>query len=252
MDELIQKAAAILARSKKAVALTGAGISVESGIPPFRGKGGLWEKFDPMTYAHIDAFEKNPARVWEVLFLHMQQVLMNAQPNDGHRGLSALERNGLLQTVITQNVDGLHQKAGSRDVIEFHGTFAVQRCTLCRRTCDSESLPTDTLPPRCSCGGIWRPDVVMFGELIPYDSLQRSQALAASCDVMLVIGTSATVEPAASLPFIAKHNGAHVIEINPEQTPLTHRISDTALLGKAGETMRRLVAAVEAVRPPSS
>lgn len=252
MEELIQKAAAVLVRSHRTVALTGAGISVESGIPPFRGKGGLWEKFDPMTYAHIDAFEKNPAQVWEVLFLHMQGVLKDARPNDAHRGLSVLEDKGILQAVITQNVDGLHQKAGSRDVIEFHGSFAVQRCTLCGGTCASEELSTDTLPPRCSCGGIWRPDVVMFGELIPYDSLQRSQALAASCDVMLVIGTSATVEPAGSLPFIAKHNGAHVIEINPEQTPLTHRISDTTLLGKAAETMRRLVAAVEALRPPAS
>jgi NAD-dependent protein deacetylase/lipoamidase len=252
MDTLIQKAAAILGRSRHTVALTGAGISVESGIPPFRGKGGLWEKFDPMTYAHIDAFEANPAEVWKVLFLHMQHVLEGARPNDGHRGLCELERKGILQAVITQNVDGLHQKAGNRDVIEFHGTFATQRCSRCGRTCASADLALDRLPPRCACGGIWRPDVVMFGELIPFESLQRAQNLAASCDVMLVIGTSATVEPAASLPLIAKHNGARVIEINAEQTPLTNSISDTTLLGKAGETMRRLVAAVEAVPSPAS
>jgi NAD-dependent deacetylase len=247
MDEMLfQQAVDLITSARRTLALTGAGISVESGIPPFRGKGGLWEKFDPMQYAHIDAFEKNPAKVWQFLFLHMKQVLEKAQPNDGHHGLRALERIGRLQAVITQNVDGLHQKAGQRDVIEFHGSFAIQRCSRCQRTCASDRILLDNLPPRCECGGIWRPDVVMFGELIPFDSLRRAQTLASACDLMLVIGTSATVEPAASLPVLAKHNGARIIEINPEKTPLSSRISDVTLLGEAGDIMRRLAAAVEA------
>lgn len=246
MDEkLIQKAAGMLTCARQTVAMTGAGISVESGIPPFRGKGGLWEKFDPMKYSHIESFLENPADVWNMLFLHMKQVLEKAQPNDAHCGLHDLENKGLLHVVITQNVDGLHQKAGQREVIEFHGSFAKQRCTQCRRVCDSDQISLDTLPPGCECGGIWRPDVVMFGEAIPYDCLQRAQAWASTCDLMLVIGTSATVEPAASLPVVAKHNGARIIEINPERTPLSGRVSDITLLGGAGDVIKQLVAAIE-------
>jgi NAD-dependent deacetylase len=247
MDEKrIQKAAALLSSSKQAVAMTGAGISVESGIPPFRGKGGLWEKFDPMKYAHIEAFLEDPADVWKMLFLHMKEVLETARPNNGHLGLFELEKKGLLGAVITQNVDGLHQKAGQEQVIEFHGSFARQRCTRCRRTCPSDQISLDTLPPVCECGGIWRPDVVMFGEAIPYDCLERAQNWATTCDLMLVVGTSATVEPAASLPVIAKHNGARIIEINPERTPLSRHVSDITLIGEAGDVMTQLVAAVEA------
>jgi NAD-dependent deacetylase len=244
-DTLFRQAAGLIASARKAIAMTGAGISVESGIPPFRGKGGLWEKFDPMKYAHIDAFEQNPVDVWEKLFMHMKEVLESAEPNDGHRGLYELEQKGLLTSVITQNVDGLHQKAGQEDVIEFHGSFAVQRCTRCRRTCPSDQISLAKLPPECGCGGIWRPDVIMFGELIPPESLRRAQELASTCDLMLVIGTSATVEPAASLPMIAKHNGAGIIEVNPEKTPFSKHISDITLLGGAGEVMRRLVSMID-------
>lgn len=244
MQESIEQAVKALSAARRAVALTGAGISVESGIPPFRGKGGLWEKIDPMKYAHIDAFQRNPAEVWRVLFMEMSTVVGKARPNDAHRGLSLLEQRGILKTVITQNIDGLHQQAGSRDVIEFHGTFAVQRCMKCGRTMDSRSLCLDQLPPRCDCGGILRPDVVMFGETINFDNLQRAQMLAASCDVMLVIGTSGTVEPAAYLPVIAKRSGAWILEINPEPTPLSQRFSDMVLLGPAGAVMRRIAAAM--------
>jgi NAD-dependent deacetylase len=204
----------------------------------------LWEKIDPMRYAHIDALEQNPAEVWEVLFKELKSVLDRAEPNDGHRGLHDLERMGVLQTVITQNVDGLHQRAGSGDVIEFHGTFARQSCMRCSRGVDSNAITLDELPPRCACGGVLRPDVVMFGEAIPFDALRRAQQIAANCDIMLVIGTSATVEPAASLPLIAKQAGAFLIEVNPERTPLT-RFSDLTLLGAAGEMVRRLAAEVE-------
>ena len=131
MDDKIKQAAKDLAASRKVAALTGAGISIESGIPPFRGKGGLWEKFDPMEIAHIDAFMRDPARVWNILVKEMKEIVDTASPNDGHRGLAKLERMGKLKTVITQNIDGLHQAAGNKDVIEFHGNFAWQRCMDC-------------------------------------------------------------------------------------------------------------------------
>jgi NAD-dependent deacetylase len=241
MRTQIQQAVQALSSSSVTVALTGAGISVESGIPPFRGKGGLWEKIDPMKYAHIHAYEKDPGKVWKVLFSGLKDVLDRAAPNAGHLGLYRLERMGLLQTIVTQNIDGLHQQAGSQDVIEFHGTFASQHCMDCGISVDSRTLSMDRLPPTCKCGGILRPDVVMFGEMIPMDALQRAQMLASTCEVMMVVGTSATVEPAAYLPFIAKRAGATIIEINPESTPLTGQVTDIALLGEAGRVMRELV-----------
>lgn len=249
MTQALEQAATTLAACRSAVALTGAGISVESGIPPFRGKGGLWEKFDPMKYAHIDGFIRDPESVWRVLFMHLKEVLEKARPNDAHKGLYQLEDMGILKTIITQNIDGLHQEAGSRDVIEFHGSFTFQSCMSCGKRLDSKLVDLDTLPPRCACGGVLRPDVVMFGELIATDHLQRSQMLAAGCDAMLVVGTSATVQPAAYLPVIAKRSGAAIVEINAEPTPLTGHISDVTLIGQAGKMMRELVAAVKQLSP---
>lgn len=245
MKTHLQQAVQALSSSTATVALTGAGISVESGIPPFRGKGGLWEKIDPMKYAHIDAYESDPGKVWEVLFSGLKDVFEKAAPNDGHLGLFQLESMGLLRTIVTQNIDGLHQLAGSKDVIEFHGTFTSQHCMSCGTGVDSRSLSMDQLPPRCICGGILRPDVVMFGEMIPMDALQRAQMMASTCEVMMVVGTSATVEPAAYLPVIAKRAGATIIEINPDSTPLTSRITDIILLGEAGRVIRELVDAVK-------
>jgi NAD-dependent deacetylase len=248
LSSLIDQAATACAQAKRGVALTGAGISVESGIPPFRGKGGLWEKIDPMKYAHIDALEANPEEVWRMLFVGIGEILRHAQPNAGHTGLRRLEEMGLLQTVITQNVDGLHQKAGSQDVIEFHGSHAVLRCMRCPQRYEWQAVPLATIPPLCACGAYLRPDVIMFGEPIDVGLLQRSQRLAAQCEVMLVVGTSATVQPAAYLPVIAKRNGACIIEINPEATELTHQISDITLLGPAGKVMDELVARVAKLR----
>ena len=248
ITELIDRAATACAQSKRGVALTGAGISVESGIPPFRGKGGLWEKIDPMKYAHIDALEADPEEVWRMLFMGIGEILLHAAPNAGHTGLRQLEALGLLQTVITQNVDGLHQKAGSSDVIEFHGSHATLRCMRCPQRYDWQAVPLAQIPPVCACGAYLRPDVIMFGEPIDVGLLQRSQMLAAQCEVMLVVGTSATVQPAAYLPVIAKRNGACIIEINPEPTELTGHISDIALLGPAGKVMDELVARVVNIR----
>lgn len=242
MTDVLQQAAHLLAKARKAIALTGAGVSVESGIPPFRGKGGLWEKIDPIKYAHVDAYTRDPADVWRVLFLGLKDALAAARPNACHTGLYHLESMGMLSTVITQNIDGLHQQAGSQDVIEFHGTFAQQRCMACGQATASEKVDLSTLPPKCDCGGLLRPDVVMFGELIDIQRLQRAQMLASTCDLMLVAGTSATVEPAAYLPIIAKRSGAVIIEINAEKTQLTRNTSDITLLGSAGEMMTALVA----------
>ncbi len=245
MKNLIQQAAGDIVGAKNVVALTGAGISVESGIPPFRGKGGLWERFDPMEYAHIDAFMKDPAKVWDVLIKEMKGVIDNARPNDAHKGLARLEMLGILKTIITQNVDGLHQMAGNTDVIEFHGNFAWQRCMECNNRCETAKIDIGQIPPRCECGGIYKPECVFFGEMIPPQYLRRSEKAASECEIMLVIGTSALIQPAATIPLIAKRAGARIIEINPERTQLSREISDYNIMGKAGEVMKHLTAEIE-------
>lgn len=248
MDELIIKAAEDIAAARHVTALTGAGISIESGIPPFRGKGGLWEKVDPMEYAHIDAFRRDPKKVWHVLIKGMKDVLDSAKPNGAHIGLARLEKLGKLKTIITQNVDGLHQAAGNTDVIEFHGNFAWQCCIDCGKRCKTSEVDMNQIPPCCQCGGIFRPDCIFFGEMIPPDALLRSQAIAKSCDVMLVMGTSAMVQPAAHMPVLARENGAKVIEINPEPTPLTGTISDYTIQGSGGRVMNGIMARLERPR----
>jgi NAD-dependent deacetylase len=241
MDNLIKKAAEDLSGAKMVTALSGAGISAESGIPPFRGKGGLWEKYDPMEVAHIDAFLQNPTRVWNLLFKDMKEVLDKATPSDSHKGLAKLEEFGILKTIITQNVDGLHQMAGNSDVIEFHGNMAWQRCMECDVHYKTSRVDLTEIPPRCDCGGILRPNAVLFGEMIPQEALWRSRQVATDCDVMLVIGTSAVVQPAALMPVVAKDSGAKIIEINPESTPLTGEISDYLIKGSAGDVMNGIL-----------
>lgn len=241
MQDAIKEAAREIAKAKNLVVLSGAGISVESGIPPFRGPGGLWEKIDPMKYANVDYFLKNPAEVWQVLIKDMKEVLDQARPNNAHLGLARLEKLGILTTIITQNVDGLHQKAGNTDVIEFHGTFAWQYCLDCSKRIPTSEVNLSQIPPHCECGGILRPDCVFFGEMIPTQDLYRSQQLSACCDIMLVIGTSALVQPSAHIPVIAKNSGAKVIEINPEKTPLSNQISDLIIMGKAVPAMNSLM-----------
>ncbi len=245
MDDLIKRAAQDLSEAKMVTALTGAGISVESGIPPFRGKGGLWEKYDPMEVAHIDAFLQDPTKVWNLLFKDMKEVLDKAEPNDSHKGLAKLEELGILKTIITQNVDGLHQMAGNTDVIEFHGNMAWQKCMDCHKRYETHDIDINRIPPRCSCDGILRPEAVLFGEMIPQAALWRSRQVAQDCDVMLVIGTSAIVQPAALMPIVAKDTGAKVIEINPERTLLTDDISDYLISGTAGDVMNRIIADLE-------
>ena len=182
-----------------------------------------------------------PEKVWRVLILELKAALDAARPNDGHKGLARLEAMGRLTTVITQNVDGLHQSAGNTDVIEFHGTFARLQCLNCAEERHIRTVDLSRMPPRCDCGGIYRPACIFFGELISPVCLARSQQLAAQCEVMLVVGTSATVQPAASMPLIAKQNGAAIIEVNPEVTPLTFTLTDHFLQGGAGTMMNRLL-----------
>ena len=247
MTDLIKKAAEDLSGAKMVTALTGAGASIESGIPPFRGKGGLWEKYDPIEVAHIESFLQDPAKVWNLLIKDMKDIVDQAQPNDCHKGLAKLEELGKLQTVITQNIDGLHQMAGNTDVIEFHGTFAWQRCMDCNTHIETSHVDTSEIPPRCDCGGILRPNAVFFGEMIPHEALWRSRQVATDCDVMLVIGTSAVVQPAALMPVVAKDSGAKVIEINPESTLLTGEVSDYLIKGTAGDVMNRIMADLEKI-----
>ena len=247
MADLIKQAAEDIAASNNVVALTGAGISTESGIPPFRGKGGLWERFDPMEIAHIDAFMRDPAKVWNILVKEMKATLDKASPNDAHQGLAKLEELGKLRTIITQNIDGLHQAAGNTDVIEFHGNFAWQRCMDCNNKYETSKVEMVEIPPRCSCGGILRPDAVFFGEMIPSEAMWRSRQVATDCDLMLVVGTSAVVQPAALMPVIAKESGAKIVEINPESTPLTAEISSYLIKGKAGDVMNRIIEDLEKI-----
>jgi NAD-dependent deacetylase len=248
MNALVRQTAEALVQTRNAVALTGAGISIDSGIPPFRGPGGLWERIDPLEVAHIEAFRRDPEKVWQLLLKGMQEFLTGARPNAGHTVLARLEEWGYLRSVITQNVDGLHQAAGSRDVIEFHGTFAYQRCMDCGRRTATPRVDLSRIPPRCDCGGIYRPDCVFFGEMIPPQHLERSHQLVARCDVLLVVGTSATVYPAAMIPMLAKESGARVVEINPEPTPLTGRVSDYLIQGGAGEVLDDILACIHAIR----
>ncbi len=246
--QLIQRAAKDILHSKKTIAFTGAGISVESGIPDFRGAQGLWQKYDPEEYAHINAFYSNPDKVW-LMLKEMFSLIMTAKPNPAHIGLAELERMGLLSSVITQNVDGLHQAAGNTNVIEFHGTHRTLSCLKCSTKIEGTSLTLEDLPPRCSrCSSLLKPDVVFFVEPIPWEAQIMSFKESKSCSAVLVVGTSAVVYPAATIPITAKERGAMVIEINTEPTPLTNQISDYLICGSAGEIISAIVEEVKKVR----
>jgi NAD-dependent deacetylase len=240
--ESISRAIRLLQGAKRAVALTGAGISVDSGIPAFRGSQGLWEHYDPQEYAHIDAFFANPGKVWCML-AEMLELVFQARPNPAHQALAELEAKGYLQSIITQNVDGLHQAAGSRKVIEFHGNSRTLICLSCGKQRKIKSNDDFSMPPLCpDCQTVMKPDVVFFGEGIP-ESAQDSAILAAAhADVMLVIGTSAIVYPVADLPWVTKQNGGRIIEINLEPSPLSKKISDLLILDSASIVMPALAA----------
>ncbi len=242
MTEISEDLVEDILDSNLSTAVTGAGVSVESDIAPFRGKNGLWNEYDPNEYAHVSAFNRDPEKCWELFKIQIEEVF-DAEPNPGHVGLVELEKYGL-KSVITQNIDGLHQRAGSRDVIELHGTLYELVCTGCGQGYKTERyLKTvrEGEVPNCSCGSLLRPDVVLFGEQLPFDAVGRAGEEVENCDIMFVVGTSAIVQPAASLPIVAKSHGAKIVEINLEETPLTHHISDYFIKGKAGETLPDLL-----------
>ena len=240
-ETLIKRAAQDILSAQKTIALTGAGISVESGIPDFRSAGGLWSKYDPEEYAHISAFQSNPAKVWQMI-KDMMELVLGAEPNPAHIALAELEQMGLLSSVITQNVDGLHQRGGSKEVIEFHGSNQWLICLQCGYRQKAASFSLEVIPPPCpQCNAILKPDVVFFGEPIPWEAQTRSFEEARTCDLVLVVGTSAVVYPAAGIPTSAKQSGATVVEINMEPTPLTGYISDYLIQGAAGAILPKIV-----------
>lgn len=242
MEGLIAKAADIIIDSNLTLALTGAGVSVESGIPDFRSAQGLWAKFDPAEYATIEAFRSDPEKVW-VMLHEMDEVVSRARPNKAHIGMGELEAMGLLHWVITQNVDNLHQEGGSRNVIEYHGNSSTLSCLWCGKRYSSEEKRNEDLP-RCVCKKVLKPDVIFFGEAIPGEAMSRSFELASSARALMVVGTSAVVSPANTIPSIASQNGAKIIEINKERTHLTDTLTDIFLQGSAAEIVSDLVETV--------
>ena len=235
MDSTYRNAAEKAAHSKKCIALTGAGISAESGIPTFRSKGGLWNDYDPAIYAALDTFLKDPSKYWSIRGKFIRNY-NSYIPNEGHNTLARLERDGILKCIITQNIDGLHRKAGSEKVLEIHGSLRESYCISCTREYIAPDIPDGDVP-LCACGGVLKPNTVLFGEQLPEGVLEEARLQAESCDVMLLIGTSAVVYPAAYLPVLAKRNGATVIEINIEGS---FNDSDILLEDKAGTALPEL------------
>ncbi|MEQ9619408.1 MAG: NAD-dependent deacylase [Deltaproteobacteria bacterium] len=235
-EEKIDEARSIIESSESVVMLTGAGISAESGVPTFRGKEGLWRNFRSEQLATPEAFWNNPKLVWE-WYDWRRNAVKDARPNPGHFALAELENQKKSFTLITQNIDGLHQMAGSRNIIEMHGNLWQIRCTKCGDIKQNHQVPLDEIPPRCAlCGEIGRPNVVWFGEIIPMETIDKSLRAIEECDVMLIIGTSGVVEPAASMGLVAKQAGKSVVEINLEKTP-NSALFDLTLLGKSGEIL---------------
>jgi len=227
-------------KAKKIVFVTGAGISQESGIPTFRGNDGLWRKYDPMTLATIDAFYQNPKLVWE-WYEERRQNILEANPNPGHIAIAELEKYRQV-SVLTQNIDGLHQRAGSTRVYELHGSIITIKCTVCDFK-DTITSSFSQLPPLCKCGNMLRPDVVWFGEALPQDIWHSAIDQSISCDVMIVVGTSLTVSPANLLPVYAKENGALMIEVNPDKTPMSGTM-DLSIRSSAAKALPELLSLV--------
>ncbi|BAT71832.1 NAD-dependent deacetylase [Thermosulfidibacter takaii ABI70S6] len=235
---MIEKVADRIRKSKKLVVLTGAGISKESGIPTFRGEDGLWNKFKPEELATPWAFQRDPKLVWE-WYNWRRGLMLDKKPNEGHLLIAKLEKMVPEFWLITQNIDGLHQMAGSKKVIELHGNIWRERCVSCSFKRTNRGL-VEEIPPKCpECGSLLRPDVVWFGEALPEDALNVAIEQSSTCDTMLVVGTSCVVQPAASLPVIARNSGAFLVEVNPDTTPITG-ISDVSLRITAVEFAKAL------------
>jgi len=237
-EDLFDKAISFLQESRNGVALTGAGVSTESGIPDFRGKNGLWARYDPIEYGTLGAFMADPDKVWRMLAGLLDVI--DAEPNKGHKALATLEQQGLLTGIITQNIDSLHQKGGSKHVIEFHGSLETFSCLSCGASYDLAFVKENSLPPHCSsCAAILKPDIVFYDERIPDTVLTHTEQMLASADLLLVAGTSCQVQPAAHIPFTVLNGGGKIIEINKE--PALKHIAAVTLEGSFSTVMEKLV-----------
>lgn len=239
----IERAAELLAGARHAIAVTGAGVSAESGIPTFRGEGGLWTKYDPVKVSSIESFLADPASYWRVS-KERGAVALAARPNPGHAALADLEAKGRLVAVITQNTDGLHHAAGSKHVIELHGSGRMVECMECRRReprADVQARLDAEMPPRCqACGGTFlKPTVVLFGEAMPKAAVEAAYDLAERSDLVLVVGSSLVVYPAADVPLAALRAGARMIVVNAEATPFD-RLASVVIHGRSGEILPRI------------
>jgi len=233
------RAARLLREAQHATVFSGAGISVESGVPPFRGPGGLWSRVDP-GFIEIGYFRSHPRESWARIKEIFYDFFGTAEPNAAHRGVAALEKAGRVEAVITQNIDDLHQRAGSRDVIEFHGNSRWLVCLECGKRVAALPEQLVDLPPHCSsCSGLLKPDFIFFGEGIPEKALQRSYQEASRADLFLIIGSSGEVQPACQIPPLAKARGAKLIEVNLHESNFTP-IADVFLKGKATEVVSSL------------
>lgn len=234
----------LVQKSNKITALTGAGISVDSGIPDFRSEGGLWERYDPHEYATIESFMKNPTKFW-TMGRELAETILNAEPNSAHRGLSKLEADGKLIGIITLNIDNLHQAAGSSKVVELHGNYLRANCIECNAEYVGEtvhqSVANGEIPPRCEkCNGVLKSEAILFGEPLPENAMAEATEMCRKTDLMLVIGTSLTIYPAAYLPQIAKNSGAKIILVNLEGTN-RDSVADIVLKGRATEVIPKIV-----------
>lgn len=234
-----------LAVSEKVVFFTGAGISAESGIPTFRGKDGIWNKLKPEELANFNAFMRNPKMVWE-WYNHRKKIIHESKPNAGHITIAEFEKYFDEVTVVTQNIDNLHRRAGSRKIYELHGNIERNYCINCK-TFYNEELDFSEGVPKCKCGGLIRPDVVWFGELLPADQLEASERAAINSDIFFVVGTSAVVYPAAGLVYTAKRSGSYVVEINIEETEVSS-IADFSFYGEAGKVLPEILEEVKKLK----
>jgi len=248
LAKYIDEAALLISNAKYLVAFTGAGISVESGIPPFRGADGLWSKYNPKVL-ELSYFYRYPLESWKVIKEIFYDFFGKAQPNPAHLALARFEELGLLKSVITQNIDNLHQMAGNTVVHEFHGNSQRLVCMHCHAHFLPSEVSLEKLPPLCeNCDSLLKPDFIFFGEQIPMNAYHASIQAAESCDALLIVGSTGEVAPANQIPLIAKRNDAVIIEINPETSRYTAMITDIHLPGKAGEIMRILQEKVEKLK----
>lgn len=229
---------------------TGAGISAESGIPTFRGEEGLWKKFKPEELANFDAFMRNPDLVWE-WYQYRRKIVNDSGPNPGHEAIAELQQYFPKITVVTQNVDNLHRRAGSKTVYELHGNIERNYCVKCKKTWEEEKFEFTDKVPHCSCGGNIRPDVVWFGEMLPQEQFTLSEKAASDCDIIFVVGTSGIVYPAAYIPIAARQSGKFMVEVNLASTELTGA-ADVSYKGKSGEILPVILDQVKKIKSPIS